>query len=189
MSAARDPNRFQQVRVAASRREHGTRARYIAGCRCLPCRAANSRYSCSRDLARKLGDVRDIVSADAAVAHIHKLSRLGVGRRTVADAAGVARSIVSDILQGRRSRIRKNTEVKILSVDAGARAGGSLIPAKNTWELIDELLSRGYTKTQLARWLGYKNAALQFKRSSITLRRAVAVEKLYRGIEAGRYKR
>lgn len=185
----RAPDRFQQLRFVASRREHGSRARYISGCRCLQCRAANSRYSCSREAARNLGDCREVVSAERAVAHLRKLSKLGVGYKTVADAASVARGIVADILAGRRTRIRKNTEYQILMVDSEARAGGSLVRAKNTWKLIRALLTRGYTKAQLARWLGYKSPALQIRKDWITWRRAVAVEKLYRGIEAGRYAR
>jgi hypothetical protein len=155
----------------------------------LLCRAANSRYSCSRDLARKLGDKREIVSADNAVKHIRKLSKIGVGYKAVADAAGISHTIICDMLHGRHPRIRKSTERSILSVDAGARAGGSLVPAAQTWKLICQLLERGYSKAQFARWLGYKAPAIQFRKNQITLRSAVAVEKLYRGIEAGRFER
>ncbi len=185
----RDASRFEQIRIAASRREHGSRARYISGCRCLRCRAANSRYSCARQAARYLGDCRDVVSAERALRHIRALSMQGIGYKAVADAASVAHGIVADILAGRRTRIRKSTESKILSVDSYARAGGSLVPAGETWELLNKLIGRGYSKAQLARWLGYKHPALQIRADWITYRRAVDVEKLYRGIEAGRYSR
>lgn len=189
LATTRDPNRFQDIRTAASRREHGSRARYVAGCRCLPCRAANSRYSCQRQAARYQGDCRDLTSAEPAVRHIRALSKLGIGYKTVAEAASVAHGIVADLIAGRRTRIRKNTEYRILQIDEQSRAGGSLVPARETWKLIRQLLKRGYSKGQLALWLGRKTPALQVRKDWITWRTAVAVEKLYRGIEAGRYQR
>jgi hypothetical protein len=54
--------------------EHGTRTRYMTGCRCLRCRAANSNYNTSRRAAKENGDFRGLVSAARALAHIKKLS-------------------------------------------------------------------------------------------------------------------
>jgi len=81
-------DQFDAIKAASARQPHGTRARYAGGCRCLPCRAANSRYECARFRARREGDSRGIVDAAKARQHIDELSALGVGRRTIAEASG-----------------------------------------------------------------------------------------------------
>lgn len=52
---------FASIRVRFAEEPHGTRHRYLGGCRCLPCRAANSRYSCERAAAQRAGDCRGFV--------------------------------------------------------------------------------------------------------------------------------
>ena len=47
----------------------------------------------------------------------------------------------------------------------------------------------GYTKAQLAHWLGAKMPALQVGKKNVTPRMAMRVEKLYLAIEAGKMKR
>src|SRR5688572_24739280 len=86
------------------RREHGDRLRYMAGCRCTPCRAANSRYETERLRARKNGDWNGCVPAAKARAHLLKLSRRGVGTRAIADASGVARSILRAVARGEKQQ-------------------------------------------------------------------------------------
>lgn len=189
---ARDREGLEAIRSASANKPHGTRARYVGGrCRCLLCRAANSNYSCARERARSLGDTRDIVPADATRAHILKLSEAGIGRDVVADVAGVAVSIIDEVRTGKRLRVRRSTERNILAVDESARSGGARIPAGPTWRLLNDLLARGYTKLQLATWLGMKagTPSLQVHKKIVTVRTAVKVERLYLGIEAGRYQR
>lgn len=164
----------------AADRPHGVRLKYMAGCRCMLCRAANSRYETERAAARKAGDWNGLVSAKAARRHIEKLSRAGIGYKAVADASGVAASIVLKIKQGRKSQIRKRTETRILDVDAGARANNSLVPAGPTWRLIQKLIEReGFSKAEIARRLGYRTPALQLRKDRIFARTAIAVERLY----------
>lgn len=49
------PPSLAPAHVLAATKQHGTRIRYMGGCRCLPCRAANSRYECERQARRNLG--------------------------------------------------------------------------------------------------------------------------------------
>ena len=86
--------RIAKLRQYCQEAEHGTRARYMTGCKCLRCRAANSNYNTSRRAAIENGDFRGLVSAERVVAHIKKLSARGVGYKAVADAAGVSRTVV-----------------------------------------------------------------------------------------------
>lgn len=163
-------------------RPHGTRLRYISGCKCVPCRAANSRYECERAAARRRGEGAGIVPATRARAHLRKLSRQGVGRRAVAAASDVAETILQLIGAGRRARIRASTERRILAVDAAARADGTLVSAGSTWRRLEALLAEGFPKAEIARRLGYQTPALQLRPDRITARNAVRVERLYRRI-------
>lgn len=176
--------RFAALHAASALKDHGNRARYISGCRCLPCRAANSRYESERYSARKSGDRRDVVSAADAQAHILKLSRQGIGFAAVGDASGVSGSAISKIRLGRRTQIRKNTEARILAVDANAIADGALVPAAGTHRLIGRLVADGYTRTWIAKQLGYKGRVLQFP-DRVMARTALRIERLYARIDAG----
>lgn len=184
--------RFAAIAAAAARRPHGTRARYVgAGCRCLLCRAANSRWVSYRERRKAAGDWNGIVPAIRTRAHLRRLSRLGVGRHAVAAASDVSDMILWLVWSGRRRQIRARTERKILAVDARARADGSLVPAGPTWRLLDRLIADGYTKTQIAAWLGSraKTPALQLSRTWIKAPNASRVVRLVRMLKAGRLRR
>lgn len=162
-------------------RPHGTRMRYLGRCRCVPCRAANSRYETERQAARKRGEWAGVVPAAPARAHILKLSRLGVGYKSVAAAAGVAVSVMAKIRSGERVQVRATTLRRILAVDAGARADASTVPAGPTWRRIGQLLEEGYTKGRIARELGARYPSLQIgRRGRVLASTAVRVERLHR---------
>src|SRR5215469_14812428 len=111
---------FASIRVRFAEQPHGTRHRYLGGCRCLPCRAANSRYSCERAAAQRAGDWRGFVPTTLVLDHIKKLRKAGIGYKAVAAAAGLAKSTVAMILTGKRLRIRRNHAERILAVDRSA---------------------------------------------------------------------
>lgn len=158
----------------------GTRVRYYGGCRCFDCRRANSAYEAERKLARARGECNGIVSAERARAHLDWLSAQGVGRRTAADSAKVASSIVCEIASGQRPNIRQQTERRILAVTITAAADGASIDAAATWVLLDELLASGYSKTRLATELaGRWTKALQLSRDRVTVRNAALARQVY----------
>jgi hypothetical protein len=164
----------------ASRRDHGDRLRYMGGCRCDLCRAANSRYECERARARKAGDWNGIVPAVRARAHLKKLSRQGVGRRAVQAATDIADSVLFKIRSGERSQIRARTERKILAVNKAVAGDRSLVCAAATWRLINDLLAEGYTKTFIAKRMGYTRPALQVGKSQVTVRMAADIVKIHK---------
>ena len=164
----------------AAKRPHGDRLCYMAGCRCTPCRAANSNYETKRSAARKAGDWNGLVSAKRARKHIQKLSAAGVGRRALSDVSGVAQSIIGRIRSGNKSQIRKRTETALLAVTAHAVSGGAIVSAKQTWSLINRLLEEGFTRGEIAQRLGRKRRALQIRKDRITAKTAADVERLYR---------
>ena len=185
--------RIAAMLPSASRAPHGSRSRYKhARCRCLQCRAANSRYVTERERARKEGDTRDLVDAGPARAHVLALSQRGMGYKMVAECAGVSLSVMQRIRSGERKQLRAHTARRILAVEYAVEAlgDGALIDAGPTWKLLDELIGGGYTKTQLATWLlGRPALALQIRRDRITAATALKVRKLYEDINEGRMRR
>lgn len=180
--------RFQQMQIQCAEKPHGTRARYAGGCKCMLCRAANSRYEVDRAALRRTGEWNGIVSADNARKHILQLSAAGVGRDALSQASDIGKTAICEIRSGTKKRIRAATERAILAVDIGARSGAALVDADATWRILDGLVRDGYTKTQLAEWLGLKGK-IQFRRDQVTLETAVRVERLARLINAGKIQR
>lgn len=181
------PADLRSARELSANKPHGTRMKYLGGCRCVPCRAANSRYSCWREAENREGRAAGLVSAKRARRHIFKLAERGIGYKSVARDARVGKSIVFEIRSGERQRIRASTERKILYVGDSAAQAATVIPATATWKKIAKLLEEGFTKGSLAERLGYKNRAIQFDRDVITARNARKVDRLYRTLMAGAF--
>ncbi|MEW5833609.1 MAG: hypothetical protein AB1832_00975 [Pseudomonadota bacterium] len=163
----------------AANRPHGDRLRYVGGCRCDACRKANSAYESARQRARKAGDWNGIVSAEAARAHMVKLSRKGVGRRAIAAATDIADTLLSAIRTGRKTRIRARTERLILGVTPAVASDHAIQSAARVHRLIERLLEEEYSEEYLAKRLGYATGRLQFG-DRITVKNAARVERLYR---------
>ena len=161
-------------------RPHGTRYRYLAGCRCVPCRAANSRYECERLAARTRGEGNGLIDAAPARAHLVALSRLGIGRNTVADITGASRTTLHKIRHGQRL-CRAALARRILAIDRGARPESALVSSTRTRQTIDTLLAEGFTKARLATELGCSTPALQRARGPlVTVKTAGEIERLAR---------
>lgn len=170
---------LRRIADLAAVRPCGDRLRYMAGCRCAACRRANTDYENARAKARKGGDWNGLVPAAAARAHLAELSKHGIGRRTVQDAASVAGSVLVAIIDGSKTRIRARTERQILAVNTACAADHALIDAGPTWQLLDELTALGYSRAYLARQMGYANPSLQLNRRRVTVRNAYEVQRLH----------
>lgn len=178
------PKDLKPAAEIARNKPHGTRVKYIGGCKCMLCRAANSNYQTQREAAKRLGDWNGIVDAKRAKRHLGKLSVQGVGRRAVSYACDVGITILSEIRTGKRLCIRSRTEKAILSVTVDAISGGSLVDADPVWKQINKLLEEGFSKAELARRLGLKTRAIQFGRFEVTAKTAMRVDRFYRQIMA-----
>jgi len=180
------PHDLPSAEVLASRHEHGTRVRYVGGCRCDACREANNAYArlVGKRVRMGLGD--PLVDASRSRRHLEKLSKAGVGCNTVSDVAGVPRSSIAEIRAGRKLHVRKSTESKLLSVGPDCLTDAKLLPASPTWKRLDWLLAQGFTRTALAARLGSisKTPALQIRKDRVTARTAAAVERLYRELRS-----
>lgn len=159
---------------------HGRRARYVAGCRCDLCRAANRNYARKRLHAQKDGDWNGIVDATEARRHLLWLSRQGVGRRAVHAASDVALTVIAGVRDGTKTQIRARTERKILAVTPDMVSDRALVKPGRTYQRIKHLVEEeGFSKAELARRLGYRSPALQFRRTRMTARNVARVEALY----------
>jgi len=168
----------------AEKHPHGTRVRYMTGCKCMLCRAANSRYETERALARKNGDWNGLVSAEPLRLYLQKLSRRGVGYKTVAETADVSKTTLAEVISRRKSRIRSRTFRRCMAVTSDAVADRGIIKAAPTWAKVNRLLREGFTKAEIARRIGKKIPALQLGRKAVTAINASRVERLYRTVMA-----
>lgn len=132
---------------------------------------------CGRCRARLVWN--GLVPAAGVRAHLKKLSRHGVGYKSVAAAADVSRTTLMEILAGRKHQLRAQAARRVLAVDRQAFAGGALVPARPTWVLVRRLLAEGFTKAEIARRLGRRTPALQIRRTFVTARTAANIERLY----------
>lgn len=166
----------------AHRFTHGTRSRYVAGCRCEPCTTANREYARAQQKRVRGGDGNPIVPATRVRAHLRRLADQGIGKRAVADVARVPVSSLHEIRMGRKTKLRRRTAERILAVTAAACLDdGHTVDARATWKLIGKLLEQGFTRQQIARRIGStaKTPALQLKKDRVTARTARKVERLY----------
>jgi hypothetical protein len=176
---------LKPIEVLAAAKPHGTRLRYMAGCKCVPCRAANSRYETRRAELRRCGLANGIVDAGRVRGRLRSLSRGGIGYKTAARNAGVSRTTLAMVKSGRRRNVRAMTEKRVLELgDRGGHADGAIVPARKTWRQIDRLLEEGFSKTALARRLGV-GKAIQFQRDRVLMSTARKVDRLYRELMRG----
>lgn len=164
-----------------SSKPHGTRLRYMSGCKCVPCRAANSRYESERLAARARGDWNGYVRSERTRAHLQQLSAQGVGYKSVAKAAGVSKTVLASILFRDKKKIRARTERKVLAVNQRALPQSALLPAAPFWKLINDLRKRfGYSKKMIAKLLlGSHAKSLQLNENRITLFNARKIMRLH----------
>lgn len=166
-------------------REHGTRGRYVQGCRCAECRAENAAYARQREKMLRVGYPSNRITSAADVRrHLARLAAAGIGQHTIARICGIRRSTLQAIKNGRKRNVREQTARAILGVQPSREnfAGAALIDAGPTWRLVEQLLREGFTRTRIASELGMKGKppALQLGRDRVTMRNARAVEKLWR---------
>lgn len=172
--------RIEMLRIYGGRKECGTRAKYISGCRCVKCRAANSAYQCERERRRAAGESNPLVDAAPAREHIRSLSKQGIGYKTVAEYSGVGKSTLFQIAKGERVQVRRNTLDAILAVDRSCYSAGTLLPANEVWKQIKWMRTEGFTDREIARRAGIRCGHLQIGSKRVTGKTAVAIDKVYR---------
>lgn len=161
-----------------ARHVHGTRAAYVLDkCRCRPCRDANLVYRRNADRSILYGRWQPYVDAGPVRDHVLGLMANNLGRRTIADRAGVSDKTIGGLASGARAKVRAEVARKILAVTIDARAENALVPAYETWEYVHALIALGYTRKWIAAELGM-GRVLQLGEFLVTQRRARDVQAL-----------
>lgn len=180
-------------------REHGTRARYVAGpgengepgsgCRCARCVQANREWASHRARMRLYGRWQPYVDAGPAREHVRLLGECGIGWKQVVKLSGVSAGSVSKLLYGGPGdrpparRIRAVTEAAILAVvpSPGCLADRALAAGIATRRRLQALVALGYPKAQLAARLGMlpSNFGDVMERGQVTAATERAVAALY----------
>lgn len=160
---------------------HGSRKCFAAGCRCLPCRSAESCYQGMRARARAHGQTAWI-DAGPSRRHIAALVDQGLGVRQIAALARVSPRTVQAIKLG-RPRVTPAIEARILQVRP-LLAGGAYVNGYKTFDKIRLLLKEGYSETQLRAWLGIGQASLRRRAKRVRVSMAVRVLQVYRHLTA-----
>lgn len=177
--------KIADLKASALLKKCGTRSKYSAGCRCFDCRRANTEYEKERARARKSGGWNGLVDADPVRLHLIALSRKGIGSKTVHEYSDVARSVIVDIINGKKSRVRKSTADRLLAVDKDCYKAGTLVSAKGVWKDIGWLIDEGFTIPQIAKRLGYKSPTIQFGKKKVTGRTKVKVQRFVGKLRLG----
>lgn len=165
-------------------RPHGTRLRYLSGCRCLQCRAAHSREVGRYRRLALTGRGNPIVDATPMLEHLRRLQAAGLGYKRAATLAGIGHTVVFKVLSGRKRRVRKATVDKVLAVAVDA-VRPALVPAEPTRALLRRLIRDGYPAIRLARHLGCKSNLQIARGERVTARTAERVRRLAAILLAG----
>jgi|ERR1035441_644962 hypothetical protein len=137
----------------AATADHGTLGRYVSGkCRCAECRFAVAAYERERRLARARGEGNGIVPASDAKHHLERLVSRGYSLNQIALRADTNVALLRRVLAG-GSNIRALVSGRILKVKQAKTKRSRGVPAEKTKQMLRELMARGYSMSQLARWL------------------------------------
>lgn len=154
---------------------HGTRRRYRAGCRCLPCAHAQAVY--------RQGDCRRARRVDAAQAraHLDALAAHGIGLTQAARLSGLPRSTLQGLRNGQQRSLSAALAEAVLAIP-GVPAMGALVKAWPTRRLLAWFRLEGFSNAEVSRRLGLRSAQLQFTTPSCRVRSAARVRALYRTV-------
>ena len=182
---------------------HGTRSRYVAGCRCEPCTTANrlsqrawARARVQRAWARARvqraygAAPESMVDGDIVRAHLSRLAARGLGQLRVAALAGVRRRWLANMINGvphrgypPTKRVRADLAAKVLAVPLDAPpAAGAVVDGTGTRRRLQALVAIGWTQERLGRKLGMSASNMDslIERDRVLARTAARVRDLYR---------
>ena len=141
-----------------TKHEPGRACYHRCGCRCDPCKAANSRYA----KAHKLG-VRSRVPAELVRAHIDLLIGRGMTQAQICEASGVGTGTMCRITHGVHDTVSRHLAAAILAVQPQriekVRAGW--VDACGTRLRLHALSAIGWTWTAIAAEMGVHQESVQ----------------------------
>lgn len=141
--------------------EHGTRARYMRGCRCIPCAGENSRYCKQQKFkVHRSGPAR--LDPAPVTARINHWVGLGYSHGQIATAAGVSRRIIDSHAKGKLKKINPDSARKILAVRLDASVIPDYLPIDATGSMrrLRALMVMGHPLKAIAAETGHRSGAL-----------------------------
>jgi len=166
--------------------EPSRRCYCVCGCRCPECREEQRAYAARYSRDQAYGRVRR-VPADEVRRHVERMRQAGVGWKRLADEAGVGRSTLWKIIEGRSKTVNRATYDRLMNVRA-QRADGAYIPGTQYVRALEQLHRRGWKKRDLGVWVtGDPNTrSLQVNGPNIKVGTAKRIVELVNLIEADR---
>ena len=166
--------------------EPSRRCYCVCGCRCADCREQHRVYNARLRRQDSYGQPRRVDAAPIR-ARIEQARKAGVGWKRMADLAGVSRSSFYKLLSGQSATVNISTARKILNVRL-ERADGAYIPAGEYVAVLDRLVRKGWTKSDLGAWLSRNPAtrSLQVRGPNMQVATAKRIVELVNLIEADR---
>lgn len=134
----------------SSNPRHGTRARYLRGCRCTACGTGHKEYLRGRSRAIAYGRHHPFTSPEPARQHLANLAAAGVTWQQAAARSGVTKGTIGRIRAGTGTKIRVATETAILAVPVPLRQP----TITGTHRRIQALMRNGWSLPRLATRLG-----------------------------------
>jgi hypothetical protein len=172
--------------------EHGTYARYVAGCelRCEPCFAAKRNYANHRARMIAYGEWEPLVDAAPVREHVLALQAAEIGLPTISRVAGVGESTLNRLIYGtpvinrpptRSMRPEIAARILAVSTSTGSLAGRLRIDATGTRRRLQALIALGWTMVQLGEGIGASSTAVYrlLRADRVRADRAAAVADLY----------
>lgn len=159
---------------------------------CEACREAHRLYEVNRRRAIAYGTWNPLHSSAHVRAHLMHLQRQGMGWRTIADRAGVARSVVARLLRYDTSkpaaRVRAETAEKLLAVTIDQIADGTLVDILGTTRRLQALIAIGHMQKDLAERIGWTvfniGGLVHARQTGVTAGTARAVATMFEELSA-----
>lgn len=152
---------------------HGIEGSYRAGCRCQECLEASRRGQKLRSVGRA-----GLVPSDRVVDLLWRLQRQGWSLRDVEASCGVAVSTLSDLAFGRRARLRKSVETRILNARYERRKSFGIGDAVGTRRRLQALHAIGWSWRSLGSRVGMRPLSLSDLAAGRTVPRVSTEEKV-----------
>lgn len=150
--------------------EHGTRSRYVSGCRCDECRRANREYERRRTMMKvavECGAPSPMVDAEPVRRRIDDLLAGGYSRREICRITGLSRSALHSITTAHHrsgkpvKMVRRETKDAIFAI-RGRRSlsGHQVVSARWMAGQVERYLSLGMSVAGLSRVTGIDRQVL-----------------------------
>ena len=138
-----------------------TRGRYVHGCRCTGCKAANTEYQLSRS-GHRWGYSPSFVSAAPVRNHVWELLQSGWTKRSICASAKISRSLLYELLGGSRrtgkvaQRIDKHAASRVLKLEPNKKPinRDDRFEAEQIGKRLQAIKARGLTYKEMSKISG-----------------------------------